>query len=545
MPTSAQIITDFLHAQQVDTLFGVPGESYLSVLDALYDSPINFINARHEGGAAFMAEAYAKLTHKIGVCFTTRGPGACNAAIGVHTAMQNSTPMLLFIGQVARTMRGREAFQEIDYTQFFAPIAKWVVEIDDPSRTSEILMRAYTTALSGRAGPVVVALPEDVLRGESPPLPVKLSTPLTIAKPAPNPQDLFEAKRILSAAKRPLLLVGGGGWTDAGRAGLRDFIATANLPVVCNLRRQDLIDMSGAHYAGDLSFGKTPQIRRLFDRSDVIFAVNTRFGEVSTEGWSLLPVPDTGKTLIHSHNDAGELHKIYHADLAINACPNLLIQGLAGEITGDWQGWLGEAQAGYATQSATPDSAGAVNPAQICAHLNEVLDKDAIITTGAGNFAIWPSKYINYGGGRRLIAPQSGAMGAGLPAAIAARIACPNRQVICFAGDGDFQMSVAEMGCAAQENARPCVLIFNNGSYGTIKMHQARDYPGRECGTALDNPDFEAIAGAYGFGYHRVESVADFIAGFDAGLDAGGVNGQVFELILDKRDISPNKILEG
>ncbi|GLQ34213.1 thiamine pyrophosphate TPP-binding domain-containing protein [Amylibacter marinus] len=542
---AADLLVDCLVAQGVSKIFGVPGESYLSVLDALVDrGAIDFINTRNEGGAAFMAEAYGKLTGKAGICFVTRGPGATNASIGVHTARQNSSPMVLFIGQIAREMTDREAFQEIDYRAYFGPIAKWVTQIDDPSRIPEVLARAFQVAQSGRPGPVVVALPEDMLRqmtlGEATPQIIPL-------RPQAGSADIAAVHMDLSAAKRPLIIAGGGGWCDAGRRALKSYAEASKIPVITGFRNQDLIDNASAAYAGDAGFGKSASVKQLIQDADVILALNIRFGEVVTDGWTLFDVPVPQQKIIHVHLDPAEIGKIYHCARGINADPLALLAGLSAKAGGDQtlssarSIWYAKAALGRAEARQIKPTRGALNMAKICTTLNTVMDVDAVITNGAGNFAIWPGRYLDYGGQRRLLAPQSGAMGAGLPAALAAKSAHPERQVICFAGDGDFQMNIQELGTAMQQGWGPIILLYNNGSYGTIRMHQERDYPDRISGTNLHNPNFKHIADAYGFGYACITDDVEFGAAFTVADQAAF--GFLIEMVADPADIAPGQIL--
>ncbi len=531
------MVVECLLNQGVTAAFGVPGESYLAVLDALHDTGnrLRLVITRHEGGAAFMAEAWGKLTGTPGICFVTRGPGATNASIGVHTAMQNSTPMILFVGQVGRHMREREAFQEIDYKAFFGDIAKWVVEIDDPSRIPEIISRAFATALSGRPGPVVIALPEDMLREMTD---VEACQPSPVPRPAAEPAQIDLALATLSEAEKPVILVGGGGWDEPARQHLAQFAARNNLPVATVFRCQDLMDNAQDAYIGDAGVGMAPYLRQFLRAADLILAINIRFGESATDGWRLFDVPRMKATLIHSHVSPAEIGKIYQPDIAICASPDQLLAQLASRpAVGDWSGWRDKGRKGFVSMRKNASQVGAVDMVEICAWLDRHLDDDAIITNGAGNFAIWPSKFITYTGKRRLLAPQSGAMGAGVPAAVAARLAAPGRQVVCFAGDGDFQMTLAELGTAAQEGLQPIILLLNNGMYGTIRAHQERNYPGRESGTRIRNPDFAALAGAYGFFAARVEHTEDFAPAFSQALSHPG--GALIEIMIDPEDISP------
>ncbi|APX90928.1 thiamine pyrophosphate-binding protein [Brevirhabdus pacifica] len=523
--------------------FGVPGESFLAVLDGLHDSrgTLDFTLCRNEGGAAFMAEAWGKLTGAPGICFVTRGPGATNASIGVHTAMQDSTPMILFVGQIGTRDRDREAFQEVDYRAMFGPLAKWVTEIDEPGRIPELVSRAWATALSGRPGPVVVALPEDML---SAPSDVAPCGPLRRPEAAPHASDLEELCQLLSRAQRPLVIAGGGGWTGQGRDDLARFLEVQGLPVLSAFRYHDLVDNRGDFYAGDAGVGMTPRVRALISGADLVLALNIRFGEMVMDDWTIHTPPRMAPVLIHAHGSDRELNKIYSADLPIHAGPNRMAEALARldrATRPEVEDCRAEARAGYERAISAPAQPAPVDMSQVMAHLHETLPDDAILTNGAGNFAIWPNKHFMLSAGQRLLAPQSGAMGYGVPAAIAARIAYPGRTVLCFAGDGDFQMTCSELGTAMQADARPVILVLNNGTYGTIRMHQERHYPDRVSGTDLVNPDFPALARAYGFHAERVERTEDFAAAFDRALKS--TTGAVLELMVGAEALTPGQTL--
>ena len=536
---AANLLVECLINQGVDKIYGVPGESYLSVLDALYDfnEKIRFISTRHESAASFMAEAYGKLTGEAGICFVTRGPGATNASIGVHTAMQNSSPMILFIGQIARDMTDREAFQEIDYKAYFGSISKWVVQVNNADRLPEIIGRAFSVALSGRPGPVVVSLPEDMLR--------ELTNATAVSKIKKScahisTNQINVIKDELEKSKRPLIICGGGGWTDTGRDYLKSFSESVNIPVICAFRNQDLMDTNSYAYVGDASFGKPEYIKELIKYSDLILAINIRFGEVVTDAWSLFDFPHPSQKIIHTHISESEINKVYHCHLGIVASPDSVVQGLKeANISKKIGKDLERARSDFINSRKTPNTIGTLNVAEICSFLNINANEDAIFTNGAGNFAIWSGKYLNYSKEHRLLAPQAGAMGAGLPAAMAAKSIYPNRQVICFAGDGDFQMSVNELGTAMQEGLNPIILIHNNGSYGTIRMHQELRYPKKISGTNLKNPNFEFIAQAYDFKYFRVTNLNEFTSAFKKSQRSQ--SGIIIEMIADIRDISPGK----
>jgi acetolactate synthase-1/2/3 large subunit len=539
---AANLLVECLINQGVDKIYGVPGESYLSVLDALYDfsNKINFISTRHESAASFMAEAYGKLTGEVGICFVTRGPGATNASIGVHTAMQNSSPMILFIGQIGRDMTEREAFQEIDYKAYFGSISKWVVQVNNADRLPEIIGRAFSMALSGRPGPVVVSLPEDMLRDLTSAVAIN-KIQKTCAEISVTQVNLIKDE--LEKSKKPLIICGGGGWSDIGRDYLKRFAESVNIPVICGFRNQDLMDTNSFAYVGDASFGKPQYIKDLIKNSDLILAINIRFGEVVTDAWSLFDFPHPKQKIIHTHVSEAEINKVYHCELGVVASPDSVVQGLyEARVSRNPSSSLRRNREDFVESRKIVDTQGTLNVAKICNYLNIHSDKDAIFTNGAGNFAIWSGKYLNYSKEHRLLAPQAGAMGAGVPAALAAKSIYPNRQVICFAGDGDFQMSASELGTAMQEGLNPIILIHNNGSYGTIRMHQEMRYPKRVSGTNLKNPNFKCIAEAYNFGYSKITNLSEFKVAFEK---AKTINvGFIIEMLADIKDISPGKIID-
>ena len=539
---AANLLVECLINQGVDKIYGVPGESYLSVLDALYDfsNKINFISTRHESAASFMAEAYGKLTGEVGICFVTRGPGATNASIGVHTAMQNSSPMVLFIGQIGRDMTEREAFQEIDYKAYFGSISKWVVQVNNADRLPEIIGRAFSMALSGRPGPVVVSLPEDMLRDLTSAVAIN-KIQKTCAEISVTQVNLIKDE--LEKSKKPLIICGGGGWSDIGRDYLKRFAESVNIPVICGFRNQDLMDTNSFAYVGDASFGKPQYIKDLIKNSDLILAINIRFGEVVTDAWSLFDFPHPKQKIIHTHVSEAEINKVYHCELGVVASPDSVVQGLyEARVSRNPSSSLRRNREDFVESRKIVDTQGTLNVAKICNYLNIHSDKDAIFTNGAGNFAIWSGKYLNYSKEHRLLAPQAGAMGAGVPAALAAKSIYPNRQVICFAGDGDFQMSASELGTAMQEGLNPIILIHNNGSYGTIRMHQEMRYPKRVSGTNLKNPNFKCIAEAYNFGYSKITNLSEFKVAFEKAktIDVGFI----IEMLADIKDISPGKIID-
>ena len=519
--------------------FGVPGESYLAALDAMTDSQFDFTLCRNEGGAAFMAAAYGKLTGHPGICFVTRGPGATNASIGVHTALQDSSPMLLFIGQVGTDMIGREAFQEVDYRAMFSPLAKWVTQIDDCARIPELVSHAWSKALSGRPGPVVIALPENMLSSSSD---VQASGAVVIPKPAASQTQLDEVMTAIQKAQKPVIIAGGGGWDEAGKQALKTFAEHLSIPVAAAFRYHDVMDNHSPSFIGDAGVAMTGAMKSALQEADLIFALNIRFGEMVTQGWSLFDLPKMKQKLIHAHLSADEIGKIYQPDIALVACPNEVMRQLANKASSVAPNSVhlklcAEYHKAYQANLEAPQQNTKLDLAAVIRHIEAAAPDDAIITHGAGNFAIWPDKFMRFGT-RRLLAPQSGAMGYGLPAAIAAHKVCQGaRKIICFAGDGDIQMNLSELGTAMQHGAKPIILIYNNGSYGTIRMHQEKHYPKRISGTELENPDFVTLASAYGFEGYRIQSTAEFAPIFDKALTAD--RGVIIELMQDIEAISP------
>ena len=541
--TGGELLVECLSNLGVTTSFGVPGESYLAVLDALYDANISFTLCRHESAAGFAAAAWGKLTGAPGIGFVTRGPGATNASIGVHTAMQDSSPMILFIGQVGVDHKGREAFQEVDYRAFFTPLAKWATEIDNADRIPEILSHAWHIALSGRPGPVVIALPEDMLTTMTNARPCQ---PITIAEAGVDAAGLAQAMAMLSAAKNPLILAGGGGWTSSGKQALQSFAESQSFAVSAAFRYHDVIDNHSPVYIGDAGVGMAPHVSEAIKQADVILALNVRLGEGTTQAWTLLDVPYAAQKIIHVHASDLEIGKIYHPALSLHAGPNQFVMALAKQVADDSQlasrsAFIEQNRAAYLASLHPAPQDSPVDMSAVMAMLQEQLEADAILTNGAGNFALWPNKAFCYGPNQRLLAPQSGAMGYGLPAAIAAGVAYPGRQVICFAGDGDIQMGIAELGTAVQAGARLIIIILNNGSYGTIRMHQERDYPDRISGTSLYNPDFAAVAQAYGMAGFKVAKTNEFAAVFAKAVAAE--NGAVIELDINVEAITPRTTL--
>ncbi len=543
--TGAQLLVECLLEQEAEIGFGVPGESYLAVLDALHDAgnAFRFINCRHEGGGAFMAEAYGKLTGKPGILFVTRGPGATNASIGIHTAMQDSVPMVVFVGQIETSMREREAFQELDYKAVFGSMAKWVVEIDDADRVPELVCRAFSVAQSGRPGPVVVALPEDMLVQETE---AKSRGKVPVVQATPSVEQINNVSTMLAQARRPVVIAGGGGWTDEGKVALQNFLEANKLPLVVVFRNQDTIENESPSYVGDASFGMAPEIRSFLDDSDLLLAVNVRFGETLTAGYTLFEPASFDKTLIHIHAGEAELGKIFTPDLPILSGPDAAAKALAAReaiANPVWAARTETARQAWLDGFELPEPPGDLDLRAVMQHLRDVLPDDAIITNGAGNFAIWANRYLYYGKKRRLLGPEAGSMGAGVPAAVMAKLVEPDRFVLCFAGDGDFQMTGMELGVAQQYGAAPIVLVFNNGMYGTIRMHQERDYPERVSGTSLVNPDFTKIAEAFGLTGVRVERTKDFAGAFERARASR--TGALIELVIDPDVLAPRATVSG
>ncbi len=544
--SGGQLVVASLRAHGVEMAFSVAGESYLEVLDALYDAPeIRLVTCRQEGGAAFMAEAYGKLTGKPGVLLVTRGPGACNASIGVHTAHQDSTPMIVLVGQVARHQIDREAFQEVDFRKMYAPLAKWVTQIDFAERIPELLNQAFQVATSGRPGPVVVALPEDMLREHAA---AALVGPYHAVRAHPGATDLAELRRLLAAAARPIMLVGGGGWTDAAAADIARFATVNDLPVCCSFRRQDIVDNRLPCFVGDLGTGAAPSLVARVKAADLVLAVGSRIGEITSQSYTLLGVPDPGKTLVHVHPAAEELGRVFRPTLAIQSG----MPEFAGAIAAldpiqapPWREWRAAARAEYEaglTPSLLPGQPlPALDLGQIMVWLRERLPDDAIVTSDAGNFSGWPNRFLQYRRPGRQLGPTSGAMGYGVPAAVAAKLVHPERIVVGFCGDGGFMMTGQEMATALAEGTGPIILLFNNAMYGTIRMHQERRFPGRVVGTALKNPDFAALADAYGAFGAVVTRTEEFTLAFEMALAAR--RGAVIELRMDPEMITTRTTL--
>jgi acetolactate synthase-1/2/3 large subunit len=538
--TGGEILVAALRHQGVDRIYCVPGESYLPVLDALHDAPdIAVVSARHEGAAANMAEADGKLTGRPGICFVTRGPGATHASIGVHTAFQDSTPMVLFIGQVARRAQDREGFQELDFRAMFAPVAKWAAQIEDTARIPEYVARAFHTAMSGRAGPVVLSVPEDVLSA-SIPSPHQVGA-VVASRAAPRAADIETLAAMLTAAERPLLIVGGTGWSRESCRTLLEFARRSELPILASFRRQDLIDNRDPNYCGHLGLGVDADLAARLKSADLLVAIGSRLGENTTNGYSLLSVPVPHQNLVHVYPDPNELGRVYQPALGI-ACPLADFADALAPITipggARRAAWVREARAAYLRFSTPGTSSNAhVDLSAVVGWLSDHLREDAIVANGAGNYTLWVHRYFRYRQPRTELAPTSGAMGYGVPAAIAAALRYPERQVVAFAGDGCFLMYPQEIGTAVQHRANLIVLVANNGSYGTIRMHQERRYPGRVVATDILSPDFVALAQAQGAFAERVENTATFPEAFERAAAAG--RPALLELRTDPEQLTP------
>jgi acetolactate synthase I/II/III large subunit len=541
--TGGQILVQSLLAQGVDHVFCVPGESHLAVLDGLYDARerIRLVVCRHEGGASNMADAYGKLTGRPGIALVTRGPGATNASIGIHTASQDSTPLILLVGQVPRAFTDREAFQEIDYRRMFGQMTKWVAQIDDARRIPEYVSHAFHAATSGRMGPVVLALPEDVLTEEAQ---APAAPPSRRAAAAPSPEQLAKLADLLAGARRPIVLLGGSGWTASACADLRRFAEAWQLPIACAWRFQDLFDNDHPQYAGDVGIGINPNLARRIREADLALVLGARLGEMTTSGYTLFEVPIPRQTLVHAHAGAEELGRVYAADLPIQSDLPELAAALARMRPAAAPPWAGEtaaARAEYVAWNTPVRVPGPLQMAEVVGFLRERLPPDAIVANGAGNFSTWAHRFYRYRRFKSQVAPTSGAMGYGVPAALAAKAVHPDRIVVAFSGDGDFLMTGQELATAVQHDLPVIVLLVNNGAYGTIRMHQERHYPGRVHGTHLRNPDFAAYARSFGATGEVVETTEQFPPAFERALAAG--RPALLELRLSEEVITPTTTL--
>lgn len=541
--SGGHLLVESLRAHGVKKIFCVPGESYLDALDGLHDADdIRTITCRQEGGAAFMAEAYGKLTGHPGICFVTRGPGACNASIGVHTAMQDSTPFILLVGQVARDQKGREAFQEVEYRDMFKPpFCKWATEIDHASDIPRVMREAFEMATSGRPGPVVIALPEDMLCEDTD---AAVQVPVPPAHFAPTHHDIDALRNILNSAQKPLVIVGGGSWNDTAIQAFEGFCEKAQLPVAAGFRRQDAFHNSHRCYVGALGTTVDPKLCKAVEEADVIIAVGTRLGEILTQGYSIIQPGTPKQRLVHVYPDADELNRVYKSELAIHSSVNEFAKALDG-LTIDGNRWAPHTQTlrdNYAAFSTVrsrdkfmPDLDGIIED------IINALPEDAILTTDAGNFSGWPQRYVRYNRPMRLLAPTSGAMGYGVPAAVAASLTYPGRVVVGFMGDGGFMMTAQEIATAMHEGAHPILLVFNNSMYGTIRMHQEKHYPKRVSATNLTNPDFAAFAAAFGAQSFVVDRNEEFLPAFNAAM--ASKKPTLIEIRMDPQQITTAKKL--
>jgi len=508
-----RVLADALVAQGIDHVFAVPGESYLDVLDGLYDvrDRLTLVTCRFEAGAVNMAEAYGKLTGRPAAAMVTRGPGACHGAIGVHVAMQDSTPMLLFVGQIPFEETDRDSFQEVDYRRMFGPLAKWVTQIDDAHRIPELVAHAMDVATTGRPGPVVIALSEEMQK-HSVSVPDIGRAPLSTG--LPDPAALAAMQAMLAASRKPLAILGGSCWTDAGRAAIRSFLMSHGLPVAVGFRRQALYDGTLPNFVGDLGVGSDPALVARAREADLILAIGTRLGEATTQGFQLFPTG--GAPIIHVYPDPAEIGRVFRPALGIASELNAFAQAAAAlpPMDAPWTAWTRSLREMREAGRVVPEYEDPLNLAQVMRELEALAPPDAIFTSDAGNFATWPARFINFGDGQRMIGPTNGAMGYGVPAGIAAAIAFPGRMAITFVGDGGMLMTGQEIATAFHHGAAPIVLVFNNAMYGTIRMYQERTYPGRVSGTALTNPDFAKYIEAFGGHGEVVTATAEFTPAF-------------------------------
>ncbi|THT99014.1 thiamine pyrophosphate-binding protein [Lampropedia puyangensis] len=546
--SAGRVLVDALALHGVDRVFCIPGESYLEVLDALYDEKgIEVVVTKHEGAAANMAEADGKLTGKPGICMVTRGPGATHASIGVHIAQQDSTPMILFIGQIAREHKGRDVFQEMDYQAVFGPFAKLVIEVDHADRMAELIARAFHTAVSGRPGPVVVALPEDMLEVTTHVAACKATAIEPTAVAAPTAEAVCQ---LLLQARKPLVIAGGSQWDAAASAQLQRFAQTWNVPVASSFRRQDALDNNHPNYVGHLSLGMSASVRNMVEEADLILVLGARLTDTATADYDMLQVPRPAQKLVHCHVDVHELGRVFQSDLAIAAPPLPLLQALLdAPVTSSsiaaasqhWSEWTAHGRAGFDVFTSRPAVALPVNGVdlrEVMLHASQALPANTIMTNGAGNYAVWLHRYYRYRQAKTELAPICGAMGYGLPAAIAASLRHPQRTVVCAAGDGCFMMYPQELATAAEFGAKLIVLLVNNGMYGTIRMHQAKRYPGRVSATRLKGPDYCALARSFGAYAEQVTRTEDFPAALARAQQHGGI--AVLELMTDPMQITPD-----
>lgn len=542
-PTAAQRLVETFVVNGITHVFCVPGESYLAVLDALVDvrDKIKVVTCRHEGGAANMAVAYGKLTGKPGICFVTRGPGATHGSIGVHTAQQDSVPLIFFVGQIARSDKGREAFQEVDYAAVFGTMCKLAFEIDDPARMVEQCGRAFAVAMQGRKGAVVVALPEDMLVEPAGP---RAPVPISISTTGLDPAILPKLAARLEAAERPVLILGGTGWTARALDALASWSERLGLPIVLSFRRKDLIDNHHPCYIGDIGLGPNPKLIQRVKSADLVIALGARLGENPSQAYTLLTPEDCAAKLVHIHPDPEELNRVWPASLTAASDTAAAAEAIAGlPVRRSWANatWLSDARAELETFVGPVGVSGAVNMSEVCRHLMSALPDDTIVANGAGNYAAWLHRFYRHRRFGTQLAPTSGAMGFGFPAGVAAKIMHPARTVVALAGDGCFLMTGQELATAVQYEANLITIVVDNGSYGTIRMHQERDYPGRVSATDLRNPDFAAYARAFGAWGTTVERTADFPAALDEAMKAG--KPALIHVKTSVADIAPGKTI--
>ena len=542
--SGGQVLVDQLRIHGVDTVFCVPGESYLTVIDALHDAQneIKTVACRQEGGATNMAEAYGKLTGKPGVAMVTRGPGACNGSIGVHTAMQDSTPMVIFIGQVARDQEYREAFQEVDYHKFYGAICKEVVQIDSADRVPELVSQAFHVAASGRPGPVAVSIPEDMQRDM---VDVGDARPFQTVRPEVGPKAMGAFRGHLASADRPLMILGGAGWSEQACSDIKAFAEANVIPVAASFRCQDLFDNMHANYVGELGTSASPKLAQRVKDADLLIVVGSRLGEMTSGGYSLVNLPVPQQKLVHIYMDSSEMGRIYEPDLAIVGSMESFAaaaRDMEPVACGKWGDWMRQAHQDYLDNLEPSLEMSGVDMHEVMNILNAKLPDDAIITNDAGNFSGWAQRFYRYRGFRTQLGPTSGAMGYGIPAAISARLVRPGTPVVCFVGDGGAMMSGQEVATAVQYGSDPIILVINNNSYGTIRMHQERDYPDRSLATALVNPDYAKWAESFGAYGAVVERTKDFEPVFDAAMSAGRIS--VIEIRVDLETITTRTTLD-
>lgn len=543
MRHGGQLLVDQLGIEGCDTAFCVPGESYLAALDGLYGSnDIRTVICRQEGGASMMAEAYSKMTGKLGAAFVTRGPGATNASIGVHIARQDSTPMILFVGQVALGMEDREAFQEVDFKQMFSPLAKWAAEIRQTDRIPEYVARAAHIARSGRPGPVVLALPEDMLSARTDANTVEASP---IATAQPSDSDIAAVSKAIAEAKRPIMVIGGPGWNNEIREQVTAFAERFDLPVIATFRYQDYMDNRHPNYAGHMGIGIDPALAKRILDADLLIVMGPRLGEMTTSAYSLVKSPSPDQKLIHIHPGAEELGSVYRADIPVLSTLGAFAGRLAdveAPANIQWKDWTRGARADLEAFSKPVETPGDVKMEKIVSYISDTVPDDTVITNGAGNYSGWIHRYFKFRGYKTQLANTAGAMGYGIPAAVAAKLAAPERTVVSFNGDGCFMMNGQELATAMQYDLPIIMLVVNNGMYGTIRMHQEREYPDRVSGTMLQNPDFAAYARSYGANGERVERTEDFPDVFAAALKSDKPT--LIELKVDPQAITPVKTLD-